>query len=230
MKNYLMLFLIGMFIFSACSETSKKNEENKSKEESPIAEGVDEKAVEKPTAKKSVYFEDYAKIKNKEALLEKFGASNIKNSVEGFAEGTIEKEVSLLTDPENRNVIKFVWDEDNTLSWIEASENLYDENYEITGKQSIKTETGLWLGMSLADLRKWNEADFKFSGFGWDFGGGIFAEKGSKIADSPVSLTLNYSGTNIPDFAMGDVELYADDERLKNLEITVSNFMFYNEK
>jgi hypothetical protein len=57
-----------------------------------------------------------------------------------------------------------------------------------------------------------------------------FADQGSKIANSPVGITLNYSSNDIPGFAMGDVELHADDEKLKDLNITVSFFNFYPQK
>lgn len=231
MKKYLIIAVIGIFVLSSCGESTGKNG---NESENDTIETTADKQVEEvgkdQADEKTVYFEDYAEIKTKEALTEKYGTENIKNSTEGFAEGTIERQVSTLTDPQNGYVIRYVWGEDNkTLGWLEASEiTSYNDDYEVAGKQAIKAKNGLWLGMSLADLRKWNGANFKFSGFGWDFGGGIFAGKGSKLADSPITITLNCSDySTLPDFAKGDVELYADNERLKNIKITVSNFELY---
>lgn len=222
MKTNLLLFLLGLFIFSSCGGTNQENEADSDTLETK--EVATEESIDEPEKETSVMFEDYAVYQSKKSLTDKFGEANIKSSIESFAEGTVEFEVSILTDPENGNIIKYVWGEDNTLSWIEASVNIYDENYEITGKQSIKTKNGLTLGMSLSELREWNGANFKYSGFDWDFGGGIYNEEGSKIADSPVKLTLGYSGANAP---IGDIEVYADDEKYKDVDIFVSSFTFH---
>ncbi len=231
MKKSLLVLIVGTLLIGSCSDTTNSKNEAKNDTIVKNESAQNEDVVNDKVEEKMVYFEDYADVKNKEALIEKYGSENIKNSTESFAEGTIEREVSILTDPQNGYVIKYVWDEDNkTLSWLEASEMLFNDNNEVTGKQTIKAINGLWLGMTLKDLRDWNEADFKFSGFGWDFGGGVFAEQGSKIANSPIGITLNYSGNDIPDFAMGDIQLRADDERLKDLNITVSHFNFYPKK
>jgi hypothetical protein len=177
MKKLFLAVTVGTFLFSSCGDNTNKNETEKDtivKNES----APDKDATKENVEEKTVYFEDYAEVKSKKALIEKYGAEHIKTNTEAFAEGTIEREVSILTDPKNGYVIKYVWDEDNkTLSWLEASEMLFNDNYEVTGKQTIKTKNGLWLGMTLKELRDWNGADFKFSGFGWDFGGGILLTK-----------------------------------------------------
>ena len=83
------------------------------------------------------------------------------------------------------------------------------------------------------ELREWNEADIKFSGFGWDYAGGIFVEEGSKLAESNVELTLinNQDKSNEGfEFMLGDVELSTTDERLTDAPVLVEMFSLYIEK
>jgi len=227
---------------SACqeAETTQENEHSenmKSIEQSDtineaiaeVIEDVDEVKIDFNT------FNDYATILSKEDLIAQFGKENLEDRTAWYAEGTVERQSTVLTDPNNGNIIKFVWsDEDNsTTSWIEASYYKWNENYEIKGKQTIKTEDGLKLGMSLMELREWNEADIKFSGFGWDYAGGIFVEEGSKLAESNVELTLinNQDKSNEGfEFMLGDVELSTTDERLTDAPVLVEMFSLYIEK
>lgn len=232
MKTYLFAVLSTLLILASCggTEENKSDEKNQDSVKGKKTEKIVNEDVKKPTDDEFSKFEHYAKITTKKELIKKFGAENIINTVELFAEGTEERQVSLLTNPKNKQVIKYVWkDTDNeTLSWLEANLFIYDKNGEAKGSQKIETVNGLWLGMSLAELRKWNGANFKFSGFDWDYGGGIYAEKGSKIFDSKVKATLYYNDTNIASFALGDVELFADDARLKNAKIFISSLSFHS--
>jgi len=225
--NLLVLLFLSATIFSCgnSNSTNKTDEENIDNNE----EANNEENTESNEDDFNM-FEHYATILTKTDLIAQFGEANLTDKIESYAEGTVEKNTTTLKNPENGYIIKYVWDDDNqTTSWIEASYNIFDAEYNIIGTQKVKTKNGLSTGMSLADLREWNGANFKFSGFGWDYGGGIYAEEGSKIANSPVKMSLdmlNYEGT---EFALGDVELNADDQKLKDANIIISTITMYIE-
>jgi hypothetical protein len=121
----------------------------------------------------------------------------------------------------------YVWDnETDKLAFLEARHTLYDEDFEITDTQKIETKDGLYLGMSLRELKEWNGDDFKFMGFGWDYGGTIMSEEGSKLNKSPVKIQLDLQDYEGGEFAMGDVELSTDDSWLYALNIIVSDFTY----
>ncbi len=230
MKKVSIKLLVVLFfttILFACGNSSNNNdvvEDDNTNDDNieVVNDDVEENVID------FTKFEHYATILTKEDLTMKFGESDLLDGVDYYAEGTIEKHSTTLTNSKNGYVIKFLWEDDgNTTSWIEADYNLFDEDYNITGTQMVITESGLFTGMSLSGLRDWNEADFRFSGFGWDHGGGIYAEEGSKIASSPVGMSLSMLSYDDFDFAVGDVELTADDERLKYASIVVSQLTYY---
>lgn len=153
--------------------------------------------------------EDYGQIVSKEQLVSEFGEENLVNGESWFAEGTVKIEHTLLTNPENGQVINYLWEEDgNTLSFIEANYYLMDEDYSIYATQEIPSESGLRSGMPLDELLEWNGQDFSFYGFGWDYEGGIFADSSSRFADCPVQVKLSFDlEIEIPDAYRG---MYSD--------------------
>ena len=100
---------------------------------------------------------------------------------------------TVLTNPENGQVIKYLWKEDgNTLNYVEVNYYIFDEHFSIQRTQVISCECGVSTGMSLQDLREWNGADFSFFGFGWDYEGGIFEVEGTRIAECPIQFKLSF--------------------------------------
>lgn len=234
---YLSVLVLGLI---ACGESH--DPESESVEEIIITDPIDVKTVEvvEDNVEAKIdfsKFDHYATILTKNDLIAKFGEENLEDRTVWYAEGTVERQSTILTNPDNGHVVKYVWaEEDNsTTSWIEATHYLWNEAFSIEGTQTLETENGLKLGMSLAELREWNEADFKFSGFGWDYAGGVFAEKGSNLADSKVQVNLmndQVASNEGFDFMIGDVELHADDEKLIDAPVLVEQFSLYidNEK
>ena len=53
-------------------------------------------------------FEHYAAILTKKDLTAQFGEANLRNTTVSYAEGTVEKEVTILTNPKNGQVIKYI--------------------------------------------------------------------------------------------------------------------------
>ncbi len=227
--NLLVLLFLSATIFSCgnSNETTEKTDEDVNIDSVEVVNNEEDVETNEIDFSK---FEHYATILTKSDLIAEFGQENLTDQIDSYAEGTVEKNTTILKNPENGYQIKYVWEDDNsTFSWIEADYNIFDNEYNLIGTQKIPAENGLSSGMSLAELRTWNGANFQFSGFGWDYGGGINAEEDSKIAASAIGMSLDmltYEGT---DFALGDIELNADDERLKDIEIIVSRLTLYAE-
>jgi hypothetical protein len=153
--------------------------------------------------------EEYGRITSKEELISQFGEENLVDGESWYAEGTVRFDNSVLTNPENGQVVKYVWEDDgNTLNHVEVGYYIFDEDYSILGTQVVFSECGVSTGMSLEALREWNCADFDFFGFGWDYEGGILEEEGTRIADCPVQIKLSFDlEADIPAEYMG---MYSD--------------------
>lgn len=137
--------------------------------------------------------EDYGQITSKEQLISEFGEEYLVDGESWYAEGTVRFDKTVLTNPENGQVIKYLWKEDgNTLSHIEVNYYIRDEHFSILGTQVISCECGVSTGMSLQDLREWNGADFSFSGLAWDYAGRIFEEEGTRIAECQIQFILSF--------------------------------------
>lgn len=170
------------------------------------------------------YLEDFGSIHSKTELYQTFGADNLKDGTSWFAEGTVEMSNTSLTDPNTLNTYVYVWMDDNeTLSFIEGAGFIWDENYDMARRQVIMSKSGVFTGMTVKELRDWNDGqDFKFSGFGWDYEGGIFVEKGSKLAEAGVIVKLTLddntgSYTNL----LGDSEFSTADEGILEAPIVI---------
>jgi len=157
------------------------------------------------------YFEDYIALTSKEALINAFGVENLRDDTSWYAEGEVMKLTTHLINPHNGNRIRYIWADDNqTTSWIETNHYLWDDEFGIDGTQKIATKAGIYTGMPLSELTKWNEEDFTFSGFGWDYAGNIFAKEESKIFNLAFSMRLMLDQVNPiegVDHLYGDVEL-----------------------
>lgn len=242
-KTVLMLFVLSAGIMSCgeskksvediekeyLSETPTNSEEyNDNKEQNESSEV----AIENATSQ-YVYFEDFAAIDTKTKLYEAFPATYLEDGSQWFAEGTVEFQTTTLIDPNTSNAYFYMWDQsDNeTLAFIEAPAIVWDEETESSRVQVIKSKGGVYTGMSLKELHEWNEGvDFSFSGFGWDYEGGIWADEGTKIGDSDVQFKLaleDYTDQNYTHL-LGDMEFNTADEGILESPIIVDRLTIYS--
>jgi hypothetical protein len=214
------------------AESGATHQESNTVTGAEIIEATETETVEVVDLTQFVYFEDFAKLDTKTKLYEAYGAENLVDGSSWFAEGTVEFQTTTLTDPNTLNVYYYMWDqEDNeTLSFLEAPGFVWDENYEVARRQVIESKEGIFTGMSLKDLHAWNDSeDFSFSGFGWDYEGGIFTNKGTKIGDIDIQIKLgleDYTGQNSNDL-MGDMELNTGDPGILDAPIIIDRFTVY---
>lgn len=205
-----LMVLASLFLLALCSGNSESAEEpgdtGTPADTAETAEIDTEADIEPGTL---VTVEDYGRITDRELLVSRFGEENLAHGESWYAEGTVRFDHTVLTDPENGQVITYVWGEDDsTLGHIEAGYYIFDRDYTITGTQTVLSDCGVSTGMSLAELREWNGADFEFLGFGWDYEGGIIEEEGSRLAECPVEIKLSFDlETEIPEEYTG---MYGD--------------------
>ncbi|MBN2663048.1 MAG: hypothetical protein JXR68_05315 [Bacteroidales bacterium] len=223
--NLLGIILITTMLFSCGNNSNDNTEINDNNDNNDVV--VDDDGLNVIDFSK---FEHYATILNKADLITQFGETNLEDITVYYAEGTVEKEATVLTNPQNGYIIQYVWEDDNsTTSFIEASYNVYDRNYELVGTQKVEAENGLYLGMSLPDLVTWNGDDIQFYGFGWDYSGSVFETANSNLSNSRVKISLDLLSYDGAEFTLGDVELSSDDSRLDGLDIIVYSFTMYIE-
>jgi len=224
-KLVIVLFL--SLLISACGNDASVDNNDVSTTDSTIVVDDNDTNIDDATVQDGFNtIDDYTIFSSKDDLIAEFGQNNLVDGVQYYAEGTVVIESTTLTNPQNNQVIIFEWDDDDNLSSVVANYAIYDENYQQIGTQKIETNDGLFLGMSLSELRTWNGEDFSFSGFGWDYGGAIFVKDGSKISNSNFGIVLDILDYDF-DYALGDIELNADDENLEDAGIYVSILVYY---
>lgn len=180
-----------------------------------------------------VNFEDYGKIETRAQLYDIWGAENLKDDTAWFAEGTVMFMCTDLVNPENGWRVRYVFDEleIDTVSFIESNYHNWSSNYEDLGTQKVEASNGLYTGMPLSELVEWNGGDFDFSGFGWDYEGGISASEGSKIADSKVMVSLTMDvGDGLDQKYQGlygDMMMNSADGAVEGAPIVVSYMSYY---
>lgn len=191
-----------------------------------------------PEAPKELVFntiEDYAQLTSKEELMNTFGKENIKEGTSWYDEGTIEMKHSIVTNPKNKHIVKYLWEENNPkkLNSIEVGYFIYNEDYEVQGIQKVLSNCGFYTGMPINDLRKWNGADFNFSGFGWDYEGGVFVMPKSRLSTCSVTIKLGLKNQDYSedyDELFGDHELSTSNELVKKSPIVIDRLYYYIEK
>ncbi len=178
--------------------------------------------------------EDYAQLKTKEEIITAFGKENCKSGTSWYAEGTVQLKHTVVTNPKNKHIVKYVWKEENPkkLGSIEINYFDWNEDYEVKGTQKVLSACGFYTGMSINELRKWNGADFTFSGFGWDYEGGVFVTPKSRLSTCPVSIKLGLKldgNMDVADGFYGDTELNTSDPLVKTAPIIVEKISYYFE-
>ncbi len=222
MKKNKLIIVFASFVLLACgSETNQVDATTSDSTGTVLQDTLTNEVVNFET------LEDYVTITNKTALYAQFGAEHIKEDTSWYGEGTLMLMTSVLTNPTNGHIVNYVWQEDNQeeLDMVEVHHVIYNDDYEQIGTQEVYSSTGLYVGMPINDLRKWNGAEFKFSGFGWDYGGGIFVQKGSKFADCKLRMTLDFDyEAEYPgmESLYGDTEFSSDDANVKEAPIFLS--------
>lgn len=228
------LFLV--FIAASCGDSEKKEVKDVIQDISsvePSEETVNEENDEpddlvmaEETKPKKFTIEDYASLDTRQKLSIQFGREHLVDGESWYAEGTVKFEHTILNNPLDTVVVKFCWRESNrdSLSFVEVNHLVYNEEYEVQNKQVVYSNSGVYLGMPLTELHDWNGANVNFSGFGWDYAGGVFKSEG-KLKDEVFGLTLDIDYTTANTGYYGDMELNSGVDSVRNAPIFVGQLM-----
>lgn len=175
-------------------------------------------------------FEDYMKITTRAELEAAFG-DHIKDDTLWYNEGTERRLVSKINNPKNGQQLTFVWQEENPnlVGDIEAHYHQYDDDFQPLENQELTSEKGVYLGMPMQKLKEWNKKPFDFSGFGWDFGGGVLSDDGQLgTCDFSIFLMMDENApAEVYAGLTGDRIFSSDDEAVQNAPIYISSFHYY---
>ena len=234
MHKLTTITLISLLFFSCSTEPEEEVFVSPDLEDSIEEPLPPEDVPEEPKELVFNTIEDYGQLKTKEEIIAAFGKENIKNGSSWYAEGTVQMKHTVVTNPKNKHIVKYVWNEENPkkLNSIEINYFDYNEDYEVKGTQKVLSDCGLYTGMSINDLRKWNGADFNFSGFGWDYEGGVFVTPKSRLNTCPVTikLGLKFDGNlDIAEGLYGDQELSTSLDMLRKAPIIIDKLTYFFE-
>lgn len=220
------------FTFFACSDNTG-NEETQNQDAS-FVEVTDSIEVESKNNddSKFVFFEDYQIIKSRKDLENNFSKEELSETTSFYGEGSYEAKTTVITNKENGQIVRLMWRENapDSVDFIEADYFIYDQDYVLLGKQKIESVDGLYLGMPLSELAIWNKEDVQFSGFGWDFSGGIFPGKNGRLNASKIKINLGLDSEEMFDGLIGDIELSSSQEIVKKAPIVVEQMTIYYER
>jgi hypothetical protein len=214
-KISILLISLSVLIFASCGDGKKDVKQSDTMfHETPITptDSAELKSESTETEKKAGEFilNDLLTIESEAALKEKYGAENITQSEEWFAEGTVKLTLSVLY-PETEKEVKFTWQDEATLSGI--------SNIAIERKGSVwKTNKGITIGTKLSELEKLNGQAFTFYGFGWDYGGATSFKNG-KLESEKMIITFGTLSDKYDEDAymklLGDAEFKSDSPEAK---------------
>ncbi|MEX1001042.1 MAG: hypothetical protein WDZ35_02920 [Crocinitomicaceae bacterium] len=217
--------MIPVLLFS-CGGEQGETDDNDNPPAVDTTENITQTEMASITIEAIENLEDYAAIKTKSEVINVFGEEHVKQDTSWFAEGTVMRLSVRVNNPETGDRVTYIFKESATDSvvFVEAEYQKMGENYEEEGTQKIKSTTGLYTGMSLEELVKWNGADINFTGFGWDYAGTVFSEPGSKLSEAKVDILLGMKPTVSFDegqHLFGDSEFNSADAAVKKVPIIV---------
>lgn len=219
-------------INSCGSEEPKKETKKADTEEAPADTLADSTAMEEKEefmAKKTV--EDYGTLKTYEEAVAYFGDTNMIADTSWYAEGTVMMLSHTCTDPNNDQIVRLVWEQGGKekLSHVEARHRIWNRDYsEVVGTQKVKSNCGLYAGMTLKQLEEFCGEPVKFSGFGWDYAGGV-RHNIPKLEACKVNITLDVdmSDHEKTQHLLGDIEFTSDQKEVQGMPIFVQTITYY---
>lgn len=192
-------------------------------------------AAEPAATKLPVYLEDLLAVTSEAQLKEMYGASRVSWDTIWGAEGTFEMGTYL--DKGTKNEVHIFWGDEHRGSGVLSAgvEVRYDKRGNSDYGNSWTSRTGVKLGMTTDELEKLNGRPFAFSGFGWDYGGGVMDWKGGALEEHPIGITLS-EGENAPEISepemsqiLGDHDVMSDNAVVKKVKPRVVRITVFAE-
>jgi hypothetical protein len=182
---------------------------------------------EKPEEKKFV-LDDLLDIKDEAELKQKFGTDHVTWDTVWGGEG--EFTMGSYLDKGTANEVQFLWEDDATRGEATsvAVNAMHIDNPADIFSSKWETSTGIKLGMTTDELEKKNGKSFIFSGFGWDYGGGVndWREGNLDKAGIGIQLMEGPEASQLPQSeylqVLGDQDVSSDHPVIKKLQPRVT--------
>lgn len=178
-----------------------------------------------------VYAEDLLRFDSHEFLVSYFGERNVKRDLYYFSQTELKK-CSVLFGNSNRQVV-FVWNDEKNLddlAFVMVSDALPTVNSPVRegllSNNEWKLKCGIHPGMSLKDLIKLNESDFKIYGNQSELGLMIKPEEDGKINFKKTAIMLSCKNCNTDNFLQKQ-EVSALAVARQNLPMYVFDIILY---
>lgn len=180
---------------------------------------------ELPKANEVVYAEDLLKITSHQYLTSVFGASNVKKDLFFFSEKEINK-CSVLFPNTSLQVI-FIWKDavnNMDISYLMIGGELRSKSSEGFEKaidmNKWRSKQGIYLGMSLRDLERFNNGPVKFYGWESDQPGIVFPKNKGNINFKNLGVQLNCLDCN-------EDKYYSKTELINSTDVIQQNGRVY---
>lgn len=220
------LFVLPWIFYSSCTNANNKTVENQK----------DTTVYDETRPIGNEFLETLLSIKSEAELKEKFGADRVKFDTIWGAEGNFGFGTYL--DKGTKDEVQIMWADSLRTGGVMSAMAVafYDQktgNYIFDNRWS--SEMGVKIGTTTDELEKLNGKPFVFSGFGWDYGGGIMDWKGGKlgIEGIGIALTEDLAVNEIPEKEyeqiLGDQDVRSDHPVVKKVQPKVYRITVYNE-
>lgn len=162
--------------------------------------------------------ESLLNVKDEAELLTRYGKACVKlDTIWGY-EGYFTMGTVLKTEAASH--IEITWKDDSLKKGIVSVTQVSDSDWyaDTLASSSWKSSTGVCVGMSIDKLQNINGRSFTFSGFGWDYAGGVIRWNGGtlegkgiavQLSEGPVLETKKISEEQ-RNSVLGDVEVQSD--------------------
>ncbi len=169
------------------------------------------------------YLENVLALQSETDLIRKYGQASVTYDTIWGYEGYFTMGTYLITDKNSR--IEILWTDSAARKGIISATLVSTADYysEKLEPGNWKSSTGVFLGMSVYELEKLNGRPFKFSGFGWDYGGGVMSWEGGTLDGKGIAVQLS-EGTSAEltqeetNQILGDVMVMSDNPTVKKLK------------
>jgi len=173
--------------------------------------------------------ENVLDIDSEEELKKKYGPSYVSYDTIWGAEGYFTMGTYLRMDQITH--VEIMWMDSAVRTGMISATLVSDDDYfaEQLGKGVWSSRTGVCIGMNTDELERLNGRPFTFSGFGWDYGGGVISWEGGSLDQKGIAIQLSEGANadlqqNEINQVFGDITVVSNNAVLKKLKPRVRTF------